>query len=174
MKTLKLGREILFSSDRIASRVLEMAQAIDSDTPEGGSISVLALLDGAFMFCADLVRHLPGPVHLAMIPVRSVARGGDPSRIDLPDDFPVAGADLLIVEDILDTGRTLDRLIRHLQALEPRTLRLAVLLNKPSRREVEVLPDYTGFEVPDRWVVGYGLDDAGLYRNLPYITTLDD
>ena len=171
---MKLNADILIPADRIAVRVREMAEAIDSETPAGATLSVLALLDGAFMFCSDLVRGLQRPVHLAMIPVRSVARGGDPARIRLPAEFPVEGRDVLVVEDILDTGQTLDSLARHLQSFQPRSLRIAVLLDKPSRREVAVKPDYTGFEVPDRWVVGYGLDQCGLYRNLPYITTLDD
>ena len=171
---MKLSTNILISEERIAARVQEIAREIDADTEAGATLSVLALLDGAFMFCADLIRHFKAPVQLAMVTVKSVARGGDPSRIALPEEFPVTGADVLVVEDILDTGRTLDRLIRHLHNQEPRSLRLAVLLDKPSRREVEVLPEYRGFEVPDRWVVGYGLDDDGLYRNLPYITTLEN
>jgi hypoxanthine phosphoribosyltransferase len=171
---VKVTGDILIPEDRIAARVLEMATAIDSGTAAGASLSVLAILDGAFMFCADLIRHLRAPVHLAMVPVRSVARGGNPSLIRFPERFPVKGADLLVVEDILDTGRTLSALVRHLQSFEPRSLRIAVLLDKPSRREVMVRPDYTGFEVPDRWVVGYGLDEGGLYRNLPYITTVGD
>ncbi len=171
---MRAAGEILIPEDRIAARVREMAAAIDSGTAAGATLSVLALLDGAFMFCADLIRHFKSPVHLAMVPVRSVARGGDPSRIRLPELFPVKGADLLVVEDILDTGQTLDSLSRHLRSLEPRSLRIAVLLDKPSRREVTLEPDYIGFEVPDRWVVGYGLDDGGLYRNLPYIATIGD
>ena len=171
---MKPAGDILIPESHIADRVREMARAIDSDTESGAALSVLALLDGAFMFCADLIRQLKSPVHLAMVPVRSVARGGDPSRIILPERFPVEGANLLIVEDILDTGRTLDRLVQHLRLRTPRSLRIAVLLDKPSRREVTVIPDYAGFEVPDRWVVGYGLDGDGLFRNLPYITTLED
>lgn len=171
---MNLSADILIPQDRIAARVREMADAINADTGDGGALSVLALLDGAFMFCADLTRHLEGPVHLAMVPVRSVNRGGDPSGIRLPERFPVQGADLLVVEDILDTGRTLLSLTRHLHSLGPRRVRIAVLLDKPSRREVVVEPDYTGFEVPDRWVVGYGLDEGGLYRNLPYITSIED
>ena len=171
---MNLSRHILFSREQIGARVRQIAAAIAGDGEAGTPLSVLALLDGAFMFCADLTRHLEQPVHLAMVPVRSVARGGDPERIRLPDDFPVQGADLLVVEDILDTGRTLERLIRHLRSLGPKRVRVAVLLDKPSRREVAVEADYTGFEVPDRWVVGYGLDHNGLYRNLPYITTIED
>jgi hypoxanthine phosphoribosyltransferase len=150
-----------------------MAQAIAADTPAAGELSVLALMDGAFMFCADLVRRLPMPVVLAFVPVVSVQRGGDPTRIELPEDFRVTGADLLVVEDILDTGRTLTALRSHLEQMGPRRLRFAVLLDKPARRAVEVRPDYVGFRVEDRWVVGYGLDSEGLYRNLPYISFME-
>jgi hypoxanthine phosphoribosyltransferase len=130
-------------------------------------------MDGAFMFCADLVRRLPMPVHLAMVPVLSVERGGDTGRVMLPLDFPVEGADLLIVEDILDTGRTLSALKERLERRRPRRVRIAVLLDKPARRRADVRPDYVGFQVPDRWIVGYGLDMEGLYRNLPYISYVE-
>jgi hypoxanthine phosphoribosyltransferase len=170
---MRLAGEILISEDRIQERVRSMAEAVAVDTPEGEPLSVLALLDGAFMFCADLVRRLPMPVHLAMAQVISVDRGGDPGRIALPVDFPVEGADLLLVEDILDTGRTLSRLRAHLARRRPRRIRIAVLLDKPARRAVDLRADYVGFRVPDRWIVGYGLDLDGLYRNLPYISYVE-
>jgi hypoxanthine phosphoribosyltransferase len=107
------------------------------------------------------------------VPVISIRRGGDPTGIRLPEDFPVEDADLVVVEDILDTGCTLSALRRHLETLRPRRIRLAVLLDKPARREVEIRPDYVGFTVEDRWVVGYGLDSEGLYRNLPYISHVE-
>jgi hypoxanthine phosphoribosyltransferase len=150
-----------------------MAAAIAADTPENTEPSVLALLDGAFVFCADLVRRLPMPIHLALVPLRSVTRGGDPTRIALPADFPVEGADLLIVEDILDTGRTLSALRQHLQGLGPARVRTTVLLDKPARRAIDFQAEYVGFSVPDRWVVGYGLDWNGLYRNLPYVSHVE-
>lgn len=171
---MKLSTETLISRERLEQRVAAMADAVAADTPAGSGLSVLALMDGAFLFCADLVRSLPMPVHIAFVPVRSVRRGGDPARIALPEEFPVRGADLLVVEDILDTGRTLDALLHHLAGLGPSRIRLAVLLDKPARREVEVFPHYVGFRVPDRWVVGYGLDFEGLYRNLPYITWIEN
>lgn len=166
---MRLSSEVLIPEDRVQARVRAMAEAIATDTPAGTPLSVLALLDGAFMFCADLVRRLPMPVHLAMAPVISVDRGGDPERIVLPVGFPVEDADLLIVEDILDTGRTLSRLRTHVERRRPRRIRIAVLLDKSSRRAVDVHADYVGFRVPDRWIVGYGLDLDGLYRNLPYV-----
>lgn len=170
---MRLSSEVLIGEARLEQRVRALAAAIAADTPEGVELSVLALMDGAFMLCADLVRRLPMPVRLAFVPVVSVLRGGDPARIVLPPGFPVRGTDLLVVEDILDTGRTLSALRRRLVALEPRRIRLAVLLDKPARREVEIKPDYVGFKVQDRWVVGYGLDSDGLYRNLPYISYIE-
>lgn len=170
---MRLSTEVLIGEEALDERVRAMAEAIAADTPEGRELSVLALLDGAFMFCADLVRRLPMPVRLAMTPVLSVQRGGDPGRVVLPIDFPVEGADLLVVEDILDTGRTLASLAERLRRKRPRRLRIAVLLDKPHRRQVPLAPDYTGFRVPDRWVVGYGLDADGLYRNLPYISYVE-
>ena len=127
---MRLSSDILIGREQLQLRVEAMATVIAADTPDGVSLSVLALMDGAFMFCADLVRRLPMPVRLAFVPVVSVRRGGDPSTIRLPGDFPVRGQDLLVVEDILDTGRTLDILSRNLALLGPRRIRLAVLLDK--------------------------------------------
>lgn len=171
---MRLSSEILISEERIGEQVRALADAIAADTPEGRTLSVIALMDGAFMFCADLVRRLPMPVLLSMTPVHSVDRGGDPGRIMLPLDFPIEGADVLVVEDILDTGRTLSALRERLERKRPRRVRLAVLLDKPARRAMDVRPDYVGFQVPNRWIVGYGLDWEGLYRNLPYITWVED
>ena len=167
---MRLSSEILIPESALRARVEAMAAAITADTPEGTTLSVLALLDGAFVFCADLVRRLPMPVHLALVPIVSIERGGDPGRLALPPGFPVRGADVLVVEDILDTGRTLSALSARLSEEAPARLRVAVLLDKPARRAVDFRPDYRGFTVPDRWIVGYGLDVDGLYRNLPYIT----
>jgi len=170
---VRLSREILIGETALQARVEALARAIATDTGEGGALTVIGLLDGAFMFCADLVRRLPMPVRLALVPVRSIDRGGDPSSLSLPPGFPVEGADVLVVEDILDTGRTLAALKSHLAELRPARLRIAVLLDKPARRGVPLVADYVGFQVPDRWIVGYGLDVDGLYRNLPYITFVE-
>jgi len=167
---MRLSSEILIGEDEIRRRVDAMAAAIAADTPEGRPLSVLAVMDGAFMFCADLVRRLPMPVHLALVPLISVRRGGDPKNLLLPPDFPIAGSDLLVVEDILDSGCTLAALTGALERHRPCRTRLAVLLDKPAGRKVEIKPDYVAFTVGDEWVVGYGLDWEGLYRNLPYIS----
>ena len=112
-------------------------------------------------------------MRLALVPLPSVRRGGDPGHLALPLDFPVEGAELLVVEDILDSGRTLGALRGALLARRPRRVRIAVLLDKPDGREVPLTPDYVGFTVPNRWIVGYGLDAQGLYRNLPYVTYVE-
>jgi hypoxanthine phosphoribosyltransferase len=170
---MRLSREILIGETALHARVEALARAIAADTREDGELSVIALMDGAFMFCADLVRRLPMPVRVALVPVASLDRGGNPSTLALPDGFPIEGADVLVVEDILDTGRTLLALKTHLLARRPRRLRIAVLLDKPVRRAVPLAADYVGFQVPDRWIVGYGLDHNGLYRNLPYVTFVE-
>ena len=170
---MRLSGEILIGETAIAARVDALARAIAADTQEGGALSVIGLMDGAFMFCADLVRRLPMPVRLALVPVKSIDRGGDPAALLLPGGFPIVGADVLVVEDILDTGRTLLALKTHLLAQRPSRLRIAVLLDKPFRRAVPLIADYVGFQVPDRWIVGYGLDVDGLYRNLPYISFVE-
>ena len=170
---MRLSRTILIGEQDIAERVRTLAAAIAADTPEGSPLSVIALMDGAFVFCADLVRHLPMPVRIALTPVVSVERGGDPGKIALAIDFPLEGADVLVVEDILDTGKTLSALRAHLERHRPRSLRFAVFLDKPSRRQLAFRPDYVGFQVPNRWIVGYGLDIDGLYRNLPYVTYVE-
>ena len=170
---MRLSNEILISEARLDARVRAIAEAVALDTPADTTLSVIALMDGAFMFCADLVRRLPMPVRLAMVAVQSVERGGDVGRVMLPLDFPIEGADVLIVEDILDTGATLSALKERLERRRPRRLRIAVLLDKPARRKAVVRPDYVGFQVPDRWIVGYGLDVDGLYRNLPYVSYVE-
>jgi hypoxanthine phosphoribosyltransferase len=170
---MRLSGEILIGESAIHARVEALARAIAADTGDGGELSVIALMDGAFMFCADLVRRLPMPVRLALVPIKSIDRGGNPSALVLPDGFPLEGADVLVVEDILDTGRTLAALGGHILAQRPLRLRTAVLLDKPGRRAVTFHADYVGFQVPDRWIVGYGLDLNGLYRNLPYVTFVE-
>ena len=171
---MRLSGEILIGETALHARVEALARAIAADTREGGELSVIGLMDGAFMFCADLVRRLPMAVRLALVPFKSIGRGGNPSELLLPEGFPLEGADVLVVEDILDTGRTLGALRDHILAQRPARLRIAVLLDKPVRRTVPLTADYVGFKVPDRWIVGYGLDVDGLYRNLPYVTFVEE
>lgn len=169
----RLSSAILLDEGRVRQTVEAMAQAIAADTPPETTLTVLAVLDGAFMFCADLVRRLPMPVRLGLVKLVSIDRGGKPERIIFPGELPLAGADVLVVEDILDTGRTMAALVERVARERPARVRLAILLDKPARRAVELRPDYVGFKIDDHWVVGYGLDHEGLYRNLPYITYVE-
>ncbi len=170
---MRLSGEILIGETALHARVEALARAIAADTRGGGELTVIAVMDGAFMFCADLVRRLPMPVRLALVPIKSIDRGGNPSALLLPDEFPLDGADVLVIEDILDTGRTLAAFRDRILAQRPARLRIAVLLDKPARRAAGLRADYVGFQVPDRWIVGYGLDVDGLYRNLPYVTFVE-
>jgi hypoxanthine phosphoribosyltransferase len=151
-----------------------MAVDIRRDVP--GSLHLVAVLKGAFVFLSDLARQLKGPVSLDFLAVSSYARGTTTSgevRLLKDLDTAIDGKDVLIVEDIVDTGLTLGYLQDVLRARGPRTLRTVTLLNKPSRRRVNVTVDYVGFTIEDRFVVGYGLDHAEQYRNLPYIGVVE-
>lgn len=165
----------LISADDLSKRVMELGRDIAAAFPEG-PIHVVGILRGAFVFTADLVRALPRDVRCDFMSVRSygsetVTSGAVQITQDL--GFPVAGKNLLLVEDIVDTGLTLRYLIDLLAARHPATLHTCALLNKPSRRRTEVTVDFVGFEIPDRFVVGYGLDHDQRYRNLPYVGVIE-
>lgn len=165
---------ILIGAEQIQARVRELAQQIRRDYP--GHLHVVAVLKGAFMFMSDLVRGMDGAVSLDFIAVSSYASGTTTSgEVRLLKDLDIAldGRDVLIVEDIVDTGLTLAYLQEILRARNPRMLRTACLLSKPSRRKVDVPVEYVGFEVEDHFVVGYGLDYAERFRNLPYIGLIE-
>lgn len=162
--------QILLSEDQIRRRVADMAHDIRHDCPEG--LHLVAVLKGAFMFASDLARQIPGDVSLDFIAVSSYASGTTSSgevRLLKDLDMPLAGRHVVIVEDIVDSGATLAYLRQVLRARDPETLRTACLLDKPSRRLIDVRLDYVGFTIPDYFVVGYGLDHAERYRNLPYV-----
>jgi hypoxanthine phosphoribosyltransferase len=165
--------ETLLTADQIQKRVAEMAAEIRGDFPE--SLHVVAVLKGAFMFLSDLVRHMPGHVSLDFMALSSYAKGTTTSgevRLLKDLDTTLDGKNVLIVEDIVDTGLTLTYLQDILRARGPKTLRTACLLSKPSRRQVDVKVEYIGFTIEDRFVVGYGLDYAEQYRNLPHIAVV--
>jgi hypoxanthine phosphoribosyltransferase len=165
--------EILLSEDQIRTRVAEMAREIRRDFPD--DLHVIAVLKGAFMFLSDLVRHMPGHVSLDFMAVSSYAKGTTTSgEVRMLKDLESAleGRNVVIVEDIVDTGLTLTYLQDILRARNPRQLRTACLLSKPSRRQVDVKVEYIGFSIEDHFVVGYGLDFAEQYRNLPHIAVL--
>jgi hypoxanthine phosphoribosyltransferase len=162
--------EILISAGDIRQRVAELAREIDRDFP--GGVHFVAVLKGAFIFLSDLVRQLTVPVTLDFIAVSSygkAARSSGEVRLLKDLDYALKGKDVVVVEDIIDTGLTLTYLRDILRARAPRSLRTACLLSKPSKREVEFAVDYVGFTIEDHFVVGYGLDYAERYRNLPHI-----
>jgi hypoxanthine phosphoribosyltransferase len=165
--------DILLTSDQIQRRVAELAAEMRRDSPDG--VHLVAVLKGAFIFLADLVRHLDGPVTLDFIAVSSYAKGTTSSgevRMMKDLDYALEGKNVIIVEDIVDTGLTLTYLQDILRHRGPRSLRTACLLSKPSRRKVEVAVEYVGFTIEDRFVVGYGLDFDERYRNLPHIAVV--
>jgi len=167
--------EILFSGMQIGEKVAELAARIDRDFPEQADAPPLWLigaLKGAFVFTADLARAIRRECRVDFVEAKSYGQGTEPSskpRILREPEVDLTGCDVLLVEDILDTGRTSERLLALLASKRPRTLRLVVLLDKPSRRKANVRADYAGFEIPDRFVVGYGLDYAERWRDLPDI-----
>ena len=165
---------VLISAEQLQTRIAELAQEIRADYSD--NLHIIAVLKGAFMFMSDLVRHLDGSVSLDFMAVSSYAKGTTSSgEVRLVKDLDTAldGKDVLIVEDIVDTGLTLTYLQDILQARNPRTLRTACLLSKPSRRKVDVKVEYVGFTIEDHFVVGYGLDYAEQFRNLPYIGLIE-
>lgn len=165
--------EILLSENQIQKRVAELALAIRRDFPE--NLHLVAVLKGAFVFLSDLVRSMPGDLSLDFIALSSYAQGTTSSgEVRLLKDLDTAldGRNVVIVEDIVDSGVTLVYLQEILRARGPRTLATACLLSKPSRRQVDVKVDYIGFTIEDRFVVGYGLDYRERHRNLRHIAVL--
>ena len=166
---------VLISAEDIQKRVHEMALEINRDHPEG--VHLIAVLKGAFVFLSDLARSFPGRCSLDFMAVSSYGTSTSSSgQVQLLKDLGsgIEGRDVVIVEDIVDTGLTLTYLQDILRARSPRTLRTACLLSKPSRRKIDVKVEYIGFTIEDKFVVGYGLDHAGKYRNLPYIAVIGD
>jgi hypoxanthine phosphoribosyltransferase len=167
--------KVLIDETRLQERVRALAEAIRADYEDVDDLLLLCVLKGAFIFLADLTRLLQTPHEVDFMAVSSYGAGTTSSGavrivLDLKED--ISGRHVLIVEDIIDSGRTLDYMRRNLLARAPASLRICTLLNKPSRREVDVPVDYIGFDIPDEFVVGYGLDYGQLYRNLPFIAVL--
>jgi hypoxanthine phosphoribosyltransferase len=164
---------VLISEERIARRVRSLAREIQRDY-HGRDLVIVSLLNGTVLFLADLIRHLSIPLRLDFIGVSSYRHDRRPGEMVLTKELglDVRGRDVLVVDDILDTGRTLKRALHELRPLKPRRLRTCVLLDKPSRRVEKVTADYVGFEIPDVFVIGYGLDFAERYRNLPFVAVL--
>ena len=165
---------VLLSEDEIREKVRELGGKISADY-KNSNLMLVTVLKGAVVFLADLMRQIDVPAEIDFMVVSSYGSGVKSSGVvkivkDL--DVPLAGKDILIVEDILDSGLTLSYIKELLESRGPRSIRIATLLDKPSRRKVDLQADYIGFSVPDEFVIGYGLDYDEKYRNLPYIGIL--
>ncbi len=166
---------VLIDEAELKRRIEELGETIRTDYAGADDLFLICVLKGAYIFLADLSRALARPHQVDFMGVSSYGGGTKSSGavqiiMDLKED--IGGRHVLIIEDIIDSGRTLAYMQRNLAARRPASLRICTLLNKPSRREVEVPVDYIGFDIPDEFVVGYGLDYDQLYRNLPYIAVL--
>jgi hypoxanthine phosphoribosyltransferase len=167
--------EILISEEQIEARVKELGRRITADY-EGRSVHLVCVLKGAYTFLSDLAREIEVPVTLDFLAVSSYGKGTSTSgEVQLTKDLDssLEGKDVIVVEDIADTGLTLNYLLNLLRSRRPASLKVAAFLSKPSRRTLDVTVDYVGFEVPDRFVVGYGLDFDQRYRNLRYVAAMD-
>ena len=167
-------QEILFSNEQIEARISELAKQITTDY-NGKTLLIVGILKGAVLFFSELAKKMDLDIEMDFMSVSSYGSSSESSGAAklLKDlDCDIKGKNVLIVEDIIDTGLTLNYLVNSLEAREPETLKTCCLLDKPSRRKVEFTADYIGFEAPDKFLVGYGLDYAAKYRNLPYIGVL--
>jgi hypoxanthine phosphoribosyltransferase len=168
--------DILIPAERIQERVRELARQIAVDYQDR-PVTIVGVLTGCLMFLADLVRHLDLPLRIGLIQASSY-RGPvtAPGQLHVqPELLPdVSGRHVLLLDDILDTGQTLGYLVGRLRDLRPASVRVAVLLRKHGRQRIALEPDYCGFEIPDRFVVGYGLDFNDEYRHLPYVAVLGE
>jgi hypoxanthine phosphoribosyltransferase len=164
---------VLISEQALARRVASLAREIQKDFAERDLV-IVALLNGTVVFLADLLRRLSMPLRLDFIGVSSYGAGTESSELVFTKELrlDVEGRDVLVVDDILDTGRTLSRVTAKLGKLKPRRIKICVLLDKPSRRAEKIAADYVGFIIPNHFVVGYGLDYAERYRNLPFVGIL--
>jgi hypoxanthine phosphoribosyltransferase len=169
--------EVLFSREEIQSRVAELGREISRDMSDSENVVVVCVLKGAVVFMADLIRHLPQNVTCDFLRLSSYHGGTRSSgtvRFDFDLTQPIEDKDVLIIEDIVDTGLSMSFLLEALQARHPRSVKICTLLHKPARQEKDVPLAYVGFTIPDRFVIGYGLDLEGRYRNLPYVAALPE
>lgn len=165
----------LISKETLSKRLDEIASQIEKDY-KGKEITLICILKGSVFFTVDLARRIKGDVRLEFIRVSSYNEGTESSgeikmKLDLKDS--IQGKDVIVIEDIIDTGRTLSYLIQYLKMKKPNSVKLCALLDKPERRVIDVKVNYTGFQIPDKFVVGYGLDANEKYRNLPYVGYID-
>jgi hypoxanthine phosphoribosyltransferase len=168
--------EVLIDAETLEARVAELGAEISVDY-EGRDLLLIGVLKGAVFFMADLMRHLTITCEVDFMAISSYGASTDSSgvvRILKDLDINIEGRHVLVVEDIIDSGLTLSYLMRNLESREPATLEVCALLTKPERREIEVPVRYVGFEIPNRFVIGYGLDFGERYRNLPYVAVMSD
>jgi hypoxanthine phosphoribosyltransferase len=167
--------EVLLTEDQISTRVAELGERIAADYA-GRPLTLVSVLKGSLPFMADLMRAIPIPLRIDLMEVSSYGGAATESsglvRIIKDLSASIADEDVLLVEDIIDTGLTLNYLLRYLRGKNPRSLRICTLLDKPARRLVDIPVDYTGFTIPDQFVVGYGLDYGEVYRNLRFVGVL--
>jgi hypoxanthine phosphoribosyltransferase len=169
-------REVLIEADALQQRIAELGEEVSADYA-GRDLLLVGVLKGAVFFMADLMRNLTIPCEIDFMAISSYGDATDSSgvvRILKDLDINIEGRHVLVVEDIIDSGLTLSYLMRNLESREPATLEVCALLTKPERREIEVPVRYVGFEIPNRFVIGYGLDFGERYRNLPYVAVLSD
>ena len=167
--------EILVSAETIAERVRALGAEINALYGAEEELTIISIVNGAVVFTADLIRHLRMPLRLDCMRVSSYRDSSSP--VQEPEVIDMIKLDLadrhvLIIDDILDTGHTFQKVLGEIRRLNPRSLRFGVLLEKTARRQVEAVPDFVGFSIPDKFVIGYGLDFAERYRNLPFIGVL--
>ena len=168
-------QEILIPEDRLQERIAELAEEISRDY-EGKDLVLVCILRGGVMFLTDLMRHLTVPHEIEFMAVESYGKGArEPGELHITMDLRTAitGRDVLLVEDIIDSGHTVAQVLQLLKMRQPRSLKVCALLDKRARRQVDVPIDYVGFEIPNYFVFGYGLDMDGYWRNLPFIAIPD-
>jgi hypoxanthine phosphoribosyltransferase len=166
--------EVLIEADALQARIAELGAEISQEY-DGRDLLLIGVLQGAVFFMADLMRELSIPCEIDFMAISSYGAGTDSSgvvRILKDLDENIAGRDVLVVEDIIDSGLTLSYLMRSLKARKPASLEICALLTKPARREIDVPVKFVGFEIPNKFVIGYGLDFDERYRNLPYVAVL--
>ncbi|SKC79396.1 hypoxanthine phosphoribosyltransferase [Maledivibacter halophilus] len=169
-------KEVLFSEEKIKEKVCELGKIITKDYV-GKDLIVIGVLKGANIFLSDLIRNIDIPVTVDFIDVSSYGASTESSgvvKINKDLDFSIENKNILIIEDIIDTGLTLKYLLKNLKSRKPKSMKICTLLDKPERRKVDIKVDYIGFKIPDEFIVGYGIDYAEKYRNLPFVGSLKE
>ncbi|SHK33424.1 hypoxanthine phosphoribosyltransferase [Paramaledivibacter caminithermalis] len=167
-------KNILFTEEKIKEKVIELGKRITEDY-KGKDTIVIGVLKGANIFLSDLIRRIEIPITVDFIDVSSYGLSTESSgvvKINKDLDFSIENKDIIIVEDIIDTGLTLKYLLENLKSRKPKSIKICTFLDKPDRRKVDIKIDYLGFKIPDEFIVGYGIDYAEKYRNLPFIASL--